>query len=848
MAGRGSGHKAPAADHLSLKTNNLEPAGADDRGRLEDLSFLEQPDRLVRWQLTEQTFFFFAHNKVSLEITFLRSNLLKIKYRTASDRESRGLPYAVAPGLSWQPTPLEQEEELSLISIRTPSLICLVDKSDLRLKIYDRQSQQLVNEDALPFQSDRTIMKGKAGVKISKRAQPNECYFGLGDKSCSLNLQGQSLENWNTDAYGYGAETDPLYRSVPFYYGLHEGLAYGLFLNNSYRSTFDFNSKKDSRVTISAVGGQMEYFFIYGPQLDEVARSYHLVTGVPELPPLWALGYHQCRWSYFPEERVMEVAKDFRDRQIPCDAIYLDIDYMARYKCFTWDESLFPDPKGMIGSLSDQGFRTVVMIDPGIKIESGYWVFDGGMERNVFCRRSSGELMVGPVWPEDCVWPDFTNPAVREWWQGLYQQLYLEMGVSGFWNDMNEPAVFEVSSLTFPRDVLHHFDGRPTNHLEAHNIYGMQMSRATYEGLKMLHPEKRPFVLTRASFSGGQRYAAFWTGDNIASWEHLRLANIQSQRASISGFSFVGSDIGGFAERPDGELFVRWLQLGIFHPVFRTHSMGNHAGGAVLVDDEAVRLSETEARLDQEPWSFGEEYTPLARHAIEWRYRLLAYLYTCFWQHTTTGQPVLRSLVFAAQTDRNTYDREGEFLFGDHLLANPVQRRGAQQQETYLPAGKWYDFWTGETFSGPGLCRQSVTMATIPLFVRAGAVIPIWPVQQYTGELSPPTIGLEIFFTEGSTSSHFYDDAGEGYAHLEDGFKARTFTVKGTQSKLEVLQSTSGSFEPSYREFKLTITGLPFSATSGTVDGQLLELKETGKGDRTFSCLVSVNFQKVMLS
>ncbi|MCB0589481.1 MAG: hypothetical protein KDD06_29625, partial [Phaeodactylibacter sp.] len=327
-----------------------------------------------------------------------------------------------------------------------------------------------------------------------------------------------------------------------------------------------------------------------------------------------------------------------------CDAIYLDIDYMDGYRCFTWNKDYFPNPSAMIGKLRQQGFQTVVMIDPGIRVDSKYRVYQKGMEKEAFARRSSGELMRGPVWPPDCVFPDFTRPDVREWWGGLYKGLYLEDGVSGFWNDMNEPAVFKVEGATCPDNVLHHYDGHPCDHRKAHNVYGQQMSRATFEGLKKLKPGKRPFVLTRATFSGGQRFASVWTGDNAATWEHLRLANLQCQRLSASGFSFVGSDIGGFDKQPDGELFIRWLQLAVFHPLYRVHSMGNNIDGAAEAEAEMIQAAEKENRMDQEPWSFGEDNTLLARKAIEFRYELLPYIYTAFRQYVQTGSPVIRSL------------------------------------------------------------------------------------------------------------------------------------------------------------------------------------------------------------
>ena len=502
--------------------------------------------------------------------------------------------------------------------------------------------------------------------------------------------------------------TDPLYRAIPFYYGLRNGIGYGIFFDNTFRTFFDFASERSDVTSFWAHGGEMNYYFIYGPSLMEVAEGYTQLTGTCEMPPMWALGYHQCRWSYYPESRVRELADNFRRRKIPCDALYLDIDYMDGYRCFTWNNEHFPKPAQLIRDLDDEGFRTVVIIDPGIKIDPGYEIFDQGLANDYFCRRTDGPYVKGNVWPGECYFPDFTNPEVRNWWSGLFRDLIRKDGVSGVWNDMNEPALFDTSDRTVPHDVRHDYDGNPCSHRKAHNIYGMQMSRATYEGVKRyLYPE-RPFMITRASYSGGQRFASVWTGDNTSSWEHLRLANLQSQRLSVSGFSFVGSDIGGFNDLADGELFVRWLQCAIFHPLCRAHTMGDHGHGAAEIDTEAVEAKAAQVNSDQEPWSFGEEYEAVARKAIEFRYQILPLIYTAFWQHIQYGTPIIRPLAFLDHTDHETYGRMDEFSLGDHLLVCPVLQPESESRKLYLPHGKWFNYYTSEAIVG----GQEVEVAT----------------------------------------------------------------------------------------------------------------------------------------
>jgi len=579
-----------------------------------------------------------------------------------------------------------------------------------------------------------------------------------------------------------------------------------------------------------AEGGEMDYYFIYGPSLLSVAEKYTDLTGRPELPPLWSLGFHQCRWSYFPDKRVKEVASEFRKRAIPCDAIYLDIDYMDAYKCFTWDKNYFPDPKGMVHSLKEQGFQTVVMIDPGIKIDKDYFVYEQGIENNYFCKRSNGDLMEGPVWPPNCVWPDYTHPKVRKWWGDLYEELYNEIGISGFWNDMNEPAMFQVDHKTFPDEVLHHYEGNQTNHAKAHNIYGQQMSRATLDGLQRLQPQKRPFLVTRASFSGGQRYAAVWTGDNMASWEHLHIASTQCQRLSISGFSFVGSDIGGFFKYPDGELMVRWLQLGIFHPFYRVHSMGNNDDGSAEVDAEKVKARDALDRLDQEPWAFGKKYTSAATKAIELRYQLLPYLYTAFWQYVQKGTPMIKQLCFFDQQDRNTFNREDEFIVGNSILVHPVKEAKAKKVSVYLPKGRWFDFWTGTVYEGKQLIKYKVDMDHIPIFILAGGIIPMYPVMQYTNEKPVGTLGLKVYYSDQNQTQYLYEDEGDGYEYKKKHYSLKTFHNKSKKKSYHLQQETKGHFNTTYDQIEIDLIGLPEKIKSCQVDDKEVKFSKTDFG------------------
>lgn len=795
-------------------------AGVD---RYPDVFFIHQPDQVTQFKLQKKRYLISTENGISLEVSIYSSSIIRFRYAISGEFEP-DFSYALDPDFKATKTATKHKEKKKTIEIETPALKCVISKKDLSIALFDCEDGRLILTDQSPFTARSTILKGVEWLKIEKASSKNIHYYGLGDKSCALDLKGKQLQNWNSDAFGYGKNSDPLYRSIPFYYGLEDGKAYGIFLHNSNRSEFDFDSKRKGSCTIQTAGGEMDYFFIYGPELTTVAGQYMEMTGKPPLPPLWSLGFHQCRWSYFPEKRVIDVANQFREKKIPCDAIYLDIDYMDGYRCFTWNKDYFPNPKKMIKKLSKKGFQTVVMIDPGIRVDPDYEVYADGKEKDVFCRRFDGTIMNGPVWPSDCVWPDFTDPEVRDWWGPLYKDLYVKDGISGFWNDMNEPAVFKVNSLTFPDEVRHDFDGHGADHAKAHNIYGQQMARATYDGLRELQPDKRPFLVTRASFAGGQRFAAVWTGDNLADWEHLRLANIQCQRLSLSGFSFVGTDIGGFAGVPTGELLVRWLQLAVFHPFYRIHSMGNNVDGAAEAEADLIAEAERVNRLDQEPWAFGDPHTDLAREAIEFRYELLPYIYSTFYQHVQDGQPMLKSLSFVDQTDPNTYRRENEFLFGDHILVSPVLRANAKSISTYLPKGQWLDYWTGKGYEGGKRYSIRVKMNRIPLFVRAGAIIPNYPVMQYVGEKPVTEIKLRVYL--GSANSQCYLDEGEGYGYEKRQYKLCQYSTQLKEDGSFLLkQSQNGKYKPDCKSYRILLHGLEGADYRVLVDGKAVPIE-----------------------
>ncbi|PKP40584.1 MAG: glycosyl hydrolase [Bacteroidetes bacterium HGW-Bacteroidetes-13] len=765
---------------------------------------------------------FKTENDVTLQLSIIRDSVLRFRYST-DGYFNEDFSYAIdeAASIGYNSLDIKELEEMYLIE--TGKLKCYVHKEDLRISIHDK-SDQVILEDELGFHWEEDYEIGSNIVKMSKVSQDAESYYGLGDKPTHFNLKGKKFQNWVTDEYAFGKDKDPIYKAIPFYIGLHHQSAYGIFFDNTFKTHFDFCHERRNVTSFWADGGEMNYYFIYGPDMNDVVVNYTDLTGKPELPPLWVLGYHQSKWSYYPESKVKEIAKNFRKHKIPCDAIYLDIDYMEGFRCFTWNKDYFPNPKKMIDELYEKGFKTIVIIDPGIKIDKYYDIYRQALENDYFCKRADGPYIKGKVWPGECNFPDFTKPEVREWWAGLYKELISDMGVKGVWNDMNEPAIMEVPTKTFHLDVRHDYDGHPCSHRKAHNVYGMQMARATYEGVKKFAYPKRPFVITRAAYSGTQRYTSTWTGDNVASWEHLWVANIQAQRMSLSGMSFVGSDIGGFAEQPTGELFARWIQLGVFHPFCRTHSSGDHG--------------------EQEPWSFDKEVLDIVRSFIELRYQLLPYLYTMFYKYVEDAVPMLKPLVLFDQEDPQTHYRTDEFIFGEHILICPVLEPNAKGRRMYIPRGNWYNFWTDECVEGGKEFWVAADLDSMPIFVNEGSIIPKYPVQQYVGELQIQQLMLDVYYKEGVKKSDVYEDSGDGYDYKKGRYSLRNFTLLGKKNELIIQQFKAGKHETSYQTFKIRLHGLPFKVDKVQVDNETIAFSDIKlNGDNTM--VVTQNFTEL---
>lgn len=662
-------------------------------------------------------------------------------------------------------------------------------------------------------------------VQIAKRLEDSTAIYGLGEKNGRLNkrgwcLGGYSYAMWATDAFAYDPSTDPLYVSVPFYMGLQDGRAYGIYLDNTHRTFFDIGRQQRGVLSFGAEGGELDYYFINGPHPRDVLARYAQLTGRTSLPPRWSLGYHQSRWSYYPESRVRKLAADFRTQKVPGEVLWLDVHMLDGYAPFTWDKDRFPNPKKLIADLRRDGFRVVPIVDPHIKAEPGHAPYDSGRRGDHFVKTSGGTVYQAPVWPSNAeknprpsVFPDFTRPTTREWWGTLLKEL-TDLGVAGIWNDMNEPAVFVPPSKTFPPDAMHDNDGAPTGHDAVHNVYGMLNSRATHEGLRRLRPDTRPFVLTRASFAGGQRYAAVWTGDNSSDWSHLQQSLPMLLGLSLSGFTFVGADIGGFAGVATAELFTRWLQAGVFYPFMRAHTEINTP--------------------DQEPWVYGERHEAINRRAIELRYELLPHLYNVMADSCAAGLPAMRPLFFEFPGDENARDTDDVFLFGRDLLVAPVIKPEQTSRNTYLPPGDWYDFWTAHKLTGGQHHQLQVTLESLPIFVRAGGFVFRQPVVQHTGEMPGQPLIVCVYPGAAESSAIYYEDDGETFAHERGGFFRRKFIQRREGPRILVdAEPAEGDFQPADRHLVLRILAPGATPKNISVNGLSLSrvLMDANKPD-----------------
>ena len=631
--------------------------------------------------------------------------------------------------------------------------------------------QELVPTAALPHDWRlKPVFSQREGKQIATiHVGEGVDLYGTGEVTGPLKRNGRKISLWNIDTPAYGVDGGShLYQSHPWVMGLRaDGSAFGIIADNTWRQTIS----TDQDVVFESDGPAFRVVIIERPNVQQLMQALADLTGHMELPPLWSLGYHQCRHTYYPDGCVMEVADLLRKHQIPSDVIWMDIDYMNGYRIFTFNPDGFSNPLRLNDYLHQQDFKTVYMIDPGVKVEEGYFVDDQGTAGDYWVKDKNGQVFEGNVWPGACHFPDFTRPEVRSWWATLYKD-FMATGVDGVWNDMNEPAIFGQPENTMPRDNRH-LGGEGVTagpHLRFHNVYGMNMVRASRQGLLLANPQKRPFILSRSNFLGGQRYAATWTGDNLSHPDHLKLSVPMSLTLGLSGQPFNGPDIGGFCENSNGQLVAEWTALGVYFPFVRNHN--------------------TKGTVAQEPWAFTPEVLDACRTAINRRYRLMPYIYTLFREASTTGMPVMRPLFMADSKDLNLRSEDRSFLLGGDLMIRPQWA-----EHTAMPQQEWQCLELEET-ADSYQCE---------LRQRPGSVIPLANLAQSTATLRTDSLTLLVCVDgEGKAVGQLYEDEGDGFGYREGRYRQTTIEATLRKKQLQVtLRQTDGQLPAVVRTLRI---------------------------------------------
>jgi alpha-glucosidase len=760
------------------------------------------------------------------EITALRDDVIRIRVGR-NGKMPEDASWAVLPQALHSRTNVAPESAAASVGFRTKSIQVQIARSNLQLTVRDL-SGEVLQQDALPVRFDGD------SFRISKTMPLDEHYFGLGDKTGPLDRRDEAFSLWNTDAYRFQESTDPIYKSIPFFITYRAGLASGILLDNTWRTSFDFGKQLPGVYSFGAVDGPLDYYVIYGPSTKQVVKTYAWLTGTAPLPALWTLGFQQSRYTYVPQSRVIEVANRLRADRIPADAIYLDIGFQEKNRPFTVDRSLFPDLAGMVAELKAKHFHVVAITDLHIaKLPDHQYVpYDSGIAGDHFVKNPDGSVYSGVVWPGPSVFPDFTRQQTRAWWGTLYQPL-CAAGVDGFWNDMNEPSVFDSPTKTIPLDAVHRIDEpgfskREATHAEIHDVYGMENSRATYEGLKTLDPGVRPFVLTRATYAGGQRYAATWTGDNSSSWNHLRMTTPMLENLGLSGFAYTGADVGGFAGTPSPDLLTKWLEIGAFQPIDRDHTETGTG--------------------DQEPWVGGPEQEAIRRRFIETRYRLMPYLYTLAEDASRTGLPMVRPLFLEfpdAAPDKHPIDIDvsaaGEFLLGrDLLIAAPAFPGELDRYQVEFPSDDWYNYWTGEKVSQPATTGAHTgptetaanqvrlkttiqpTLDTLPVFARGGSILPIAPLVESTDETPQGQLTLRVYTGEDCAGTLYQDD-GQTFSYQQGQFLRMNFDCQVAADGFHLrISPHEGSYSAWWKSLRVEIYGWKPQQNSALLNGHAM--------------------------
>jgi alpha-glucosidase len=720
------------------------------------------------------------------------------------------------------------------ITVETGRVRLVISRRPFGLSAY-RSDGSVIFEDHRDEAGNGGYLHLNDSFIVSRRMTPHDAIYGLGEKTGHFDRRGRKFILWNTDVLapnvlqtnhlheadttltGKSTRFDPYYTSIPFFYhcraDANGAKLAGFFIDNGYKASVDFEKRHAYSFTCS--GGQYTEYVFAGPSMSDILAAYTLVTGRMGAPPIWALGHHQCRFHDYTDKGILDIGRAYRERKIPCDVLWLDIGYMNGFRVFTWDSDKFPNVADMIAKMRADKLRLVTIIDPGVKAEPGYPVFDEGRTKNLFCKTEAGQLYIGQVWPGRTVFPDFVRPEVRAWWAELNAR-HVGSGIAGLWIDMNEPATGDIEpfAMRFDRDAANHA------HERYHNQYALLMAMSTHRGLSTANPNLRSFILSRAGFAGIQRYAAQWLGDNVSDWDHLRMSIPMAMAMGISGQPFIGADIPGFSANPTPELAARWMQYGAMTPFCRCH---NEAG-----------------ERDQYPWSFGPGVEKRSRAALELRYRLLPYIYSAFMRSSETGDPIQRPLIYDFQHDRHARETDDAYMFGDALLVAPVLAPGQTARHVYLPQGTWVDWYTGERHAGGQFITAAAPLDRIPLFARGGRIIPTYEAApSSTMDHHPELLELHLVVPDedGEFFSQLHEDDGISNAFQSGAFLRTIFCLTRHRDRIRVSARVAGHGFPEFRRRALrlvfhgcSVDRLELQEGEIRVNGGYVELENHGEG------------------
>jgi alpha-glucosidase len=721
-----------------------------------------------------------------------------IRVRVMPQGSTRKVGYALVSDTPPDGAQFSVSASDTVVSVKTSDVTAEVElRPDLRVTFKDAGGQ-VINEDLPGKELGMTLVGDK--VTVYKRLQSDERFIGMGEQLGNLDRRGTVLTLRNTDNYRYDDPKIPMYVSIPFFMGLHHEKAYGLFYNNSYRSVFNFGASNRRFASFSFDGGALDQFFIFDASVRKILEHYTSLTGRMPLPPRWSLGYQQSRCSYYPESQVMFIADTFRAKRIPLDGIVLDADYLHQYQPFRINRERFPDMRRLADTLRGMNIELTASINPGIAIDDSYEQYKSGLKENVFLRYADGELWVADIAPNTNHFVDFSDPRGRRWWIDN-MKLYQDLGIHGLWNDMNEPA---IDGQAMPDNVVFDFDGQKTSALEAQNYYGMLMARAAFESAEQYGGNRRPFVLSRSGFAGIQRYAAVWSGDNQAKDEHILLGTLLINQMGLSGVPFTGPDLGGYIGDGNKDLFRRWIEVGVFAPYLR-----NHRGQYTAAN---------------EPWAYGEEVEAISKAYIEFRYKLMPYLYSTFFEAAETGMPVSRSLSIDHSFDANVYSPQfqSQFLFGPKLLVNAMTSQ-EQRKSTYLPAGQWYDIFTDERLDGGRTISAEYAGHRLPIFAKASTIIPMQKKVQSTRDDPGPVLYVHVFNGPERSEFVYYEDDGETLDYRKGQFRKRVIAFDPATKEL-AFSRTEGSYSSPFRRIQVILHGFE-SVAGATVNGKATDVR-----------------------